>query len=752
MNNRFIDEKNEFLVGNMFPKRPWLNYAWNSEYVSSFSQFGFGISRYRDDKGFKKSILAETDNRLIFIKDKNTKEYYAANRNYDNKDFDVFETIVGQGYSVIKSQYKGLACNLKIFVPDDGLVECWEVSLENKSNADKDISLYAYANIDTALSPIDGFSVADFSEELNGIFAKHAGDNIDSDINCMYFTTSEKVDFFETTNRRFKGEYSDIGHPIGIEADHLSNGGTCFELKIGAALQFDITIEKNSEKKLYFALGASRSFADAKKECDRLLSKDAYKAEFDKVQTKIEKFRENIMIDTPDDDINRRVNVWLKRQIELGKQWGRLYGKGFRDIMQDTAGFLSLDAQNARERILYALQYQREDGNPIRQWEPIMRELYADGAVWLIFTVNTYLKETADFGILDEKVGYFESKLEETVLEHCFRGIDYLQNNLGERGLCLWFGGDWNDSINACGLLGKGESVWLSEATYKAAYEFIEILNRIGKNERTKEIAEKAEKMKKNILKYGWNEDHFIYGINDYDEKIGSYETPEGQFFLNSQTWAVLSGIVEGDDAKKLMDRVEENLGCSYGYLQNTPSYTTPDRKIGRLSFMGKGIYENGSVYNHGVAFKSVADTMVYDGDAALDTIKRILPSNPENANSGVEPYAMSNMYFGPECNVRKGDAPQSWITGTSGWLFRCIVENIIGLQPEYDGLSIKPMLPKAWDKVSVRRVFRGAVYNITIEQTANENSVTADGISVYGNILPLYTDGEHDICVKISK
>lgn len=167
--NKFVDKRKEYIIRDMFPIRQWLNYSWNNEYVSSFDQFGFGISRYKDEKGFKKNILSEGDNRLIFIKDKESGEYYATNRNYDEKPFDVFETNVGQGYSVIHSEYKGIATSFKLFVPLSELVECWELTIENKCLQDKELSVYSYAAIDTALSSIDGFSKAVYSEKINGI-------------------------------------------------------------------------------------------------------------------------------------------------------------------------------------------------------------------------------------------------------------------------------------------------------------------------------------------------------------------------------------------------------------------------------------------------------------------------------------------------------------------------------------------------------------------------------------------------------
>ena len=147
--NEFNDSKKEFIIRDMYPERPWLNYSWNDKYVSSFDQFGFGISRYTDRNGYIKNILTENDNRLVFIKNNTTGEYYAANRNYDKVPFDTFETTVGQGYSKITSVYNGIKTEFKLFVTSEDYAECWEVKVENLSGIEQDLSVYVYANVDT---------------------------------------------------------------------------------------------------------------------------------------------------------------------------------------------------------------------------------------------------------------------------------------------------------------------------------------------------------------------------------------------------------------------------------------------------------------------------------------------------------------------------------------------------------------------------------------------------------------------------
>ena len=149
-------------------------------------------------------------------------------------------------------------------------------------------------------------------------------------------------------------------------------------------------------------------------------------------------------------------------------------------------------------------------------------------------------------------------------------------------------------------------------------------------------------------MAYGFEGDRFLYCYNDLDEKIGSKESVDAKMFLNPQTWAVLAGVADRKNLEKVMDGVEKELKCDFGYVQCAPSFQKGNDNVGRISYFLGGNFENGSVYNHGVAFKAVADCLLGRGDLAYQTLKAISYDNPKNADSGVEPYAVTNMYIGP--------------------------------------------------------------------------------------------------------
>jgi cellobiose phosphorylase len=217
---------------------------------------------------------------------------------------------------------------------------------------------------------------------------------------------------------------------------------------------------------------------------------------------------------------------------------------------------------------------------------------------------------------------------------------------------------------------------------------------------------------------------------------------------LNPQAWATLAGIADEKTLNKALDIAEERLGCDYGYVVCAPAYTKGSDRIGRVSYACKGITENASVYNHGVAFKIVADCLLGRGENAYNTFKMISYDNPKNLNNGVEPYAFSNMYIGPENPYFKGYAPMAWVTGTAGWLYRALTEFICGVRPVKGGLLVAPCFPAHWNTAKVKRLFRGGRYEINFIRS-NENRVIFDGQELNGNVLPIGKTGEaHEVTV----
>ena len=79
------------------------------------------------------------------------------------------------------------------------------------------------------------------------------------------------------------------------------------------------------------------------------------------------------------------------------------------------------------------------------------------------------------------------------------------------------------------------------------------------------------------------------------------------------------------------------------------------------------------------------------------------------------------------------GEAKNSWLTGTAAWTFLCISQEILGIRPTLDGLSIDPSIPSSLNGFTVIRRYRGAKYEITVENPDH----------VQHGVRELYVNGE---------
>ncbi|MFP4052743.1 MAG: GH36-type glycosyl hydrolase domain-containing protein, partial [Phycisphaerae bacterium] len=234
---------------------------------------------------------------------------------------------------------------------------------------------------------------------------------------------------------------------------------------------------------------------------------------------------------------------------------------------------------------------------------------------------------------------------------------------------------------------------------------------------------------------------------------VGSDNPPpgdegEGRIFLNPQSWALISGIANRGRSDSAVAAAKEYLDCGYGKLLNWPAFTKLRPRIGQMTAMTPGFYENGSVYVHGNCFWLYALAVDGRGDEAWKAIRDILPDTDNRPNTDTEPFVIPNYYIGPNVERRKQRNLylSGWRTGSAAWVYFTCLEEILGLRAEYDGLAIDPHLPAGWKDVHVSRAFRGDVYEVRIassgDPAAKVTSITLDGRDVDGGVIPPVGDG----------
>lgn len=763
----FSEDGSEFIFTSTDTPRPMLNYIWNSRILSGVNHFGGGVGAYGaraasyiDPQGRGRAILFRNGNRYFYVRDEESGEVWNPGWFPVKRRLDDYRCTHGIGYSIVEGRRQEISVRTRVFVNEEDPVEIWTVTVTNHSARKRTVKVYPFVEFSlegyARYSEYDSYVSCEYDAARHLIVAHNTAQERPHDWFDGFAASSLKPSGFETSKRAFLGTYGDITAPAAVLNGKCHGGLAACEDMVGV-LEHTLALAPGESVSWHVLLGATNSAATAAALVEKLLAPGKIEADFAALRQSKRKMVEDIRIHTPVAKINHITNLWVKQQVQLCAEAGRATGKGFRDQLQDSWAVAAFNPALAREKILETLKHEYSDGRCVRGWLPLDPHIYSDGPTWIAPTVNAYLKETGDFAFLNVQVPYLD-KGTGTVWEHILIAVRHSSSDLGAHGLVLAHDGDWNDSLNGIGVGGKGESVWTSIALHYALTNTAEIAGGLLKDEAlAAEMRTRAATIKDAVNAAGWDGDWYLAGYDDAGRKVGSHTEKEGSIYLNSQTWALMSGVAEGERVEKCLRAIDSKLNSPYGPLTLYPPYTAYNPAIGRLTGFVPGIWENGTPYCHGGTFKIVADCCLGRGDEAAETLLKIMPDSELNPSehSGCEPYVFTNMYFGP-ANPRAGETAFAWVTGTAGWMFRSAVQYMLGFHPGYDRVTIRPCIPSAWKECSLRRTCRGDVYLVTIANPRGSQSavkqISVDGKTIRGDSFPLFGDGrEHRVEVEMA-
>lgn len=756
----FSDNGNRYIITNPQTPRPWLNYLWNNRYLMAVDQFGSGKNAYQNEASFYitessgRGYMMRDGNRFIYIFDPETGKTWNPGWFPSRTPLNHYQCSHGQADTVIRGDKDEIEIEWTLFVGKTEPAECWIVKVKNLDSRKRSVSLYPFVefSLDGYVhnSGWESWTWASYSKKNNLVFVCNPAEERPHPYYHGFMATDASISSYDTSRKAFLGTYGNIHQPDSL-GRRLSNSNGACEPMI-CAYQIELDLEAGESKTLHFTAGIANSYDYAEQLADKLL----VPGHMEKMLKDVASFEnkrcsETFFMESPDEKLNYFANYWLKKQTKLCAEIGRGEGKGFRDQLQDAWATAGFNPELSKRKILEALEQIYHTGRCVRGWLPLKDRNCADGPTWVAPTINAYLKQTGDYDFLNEKVKYLDEG-EDSVWEHILTTVRYCSNDVGEHGLVHIHVGEWNDSLNGMGKLGIGESVWVSIALYNSLQSVIEMAEKIrNDSEVVCEMKRRAETIKEAVNQNGWDGEWYLTGYTDYGEKVGSKDNKEGSIYLNSQIWAVMTGIADKKRESLCLHAVKEYLESDYGALTLTPAYKSYRPDIGRLTGFVPGIWENASSYCHGSAFKAVMEGMTNRGDEAVQTIHAILPDTKVNPSdySGAEPYVLTNMFFGPE-HPYPGKTHFSWVTGTAGWIYRAISQEIAGFLPEYDSVTIQPVLPKTWDRLTYQRSFRGAFYDVTVYRTGRYK-LFLDGKEMEGNHIPIpEKNSKHILSVEI--
>lgn len=779
----YFDEKNkEYVITRPDTPAPWINYLGQDEYCAMISNTAGGYSFHKDPRDRRitryryNNIPMDRPGRYLYLRDNSAKEYWSLTWSPTNKDLREYgyECRHGLGYTQISSCYRHIETGATYFVPLDENLEVWIVKVKNNGTKERDFSLFSYVEFCLWNAIMD---MQDFQYSLNISRAECEGSTIYHLTNYYphaghktfaFFSASKKIFGFDTDRERFIGNYRDESTPLVIETGKSFNSVNRGGNPIGSH-HLKFALRPQEEKYFLFVLGVEEDKARA---AVKIKKYRELKYSLRKLKELKERWQEslgNLEAKTPDKELDTMVNVWNQYQCRTTFNWSRsasLYesgigrGMGFRDANQDTLGVLHSISPRVKQRIIDLAKNQFRAGNSYHQYFTLTKAGdktgYSDDHLWLIVSISNYIKETGDFGFLKAKVPFADGE-SDTIYEHLLRAVEYSFGDCGRHGIPHLGYADWNDCLNNAGK--EAESIWVAEFLCYVTKELAVIARLMGRKKDSLRLEGLYRRMSDTINKRAWDGSWYIRVFDYKGRPIGSKRCKEGgKIYLNSQSWAILSGVADEKRAVKCMDAVKKILDTRHGIKLLAPAYKTFYTYIGAIGTFCPGLKENGGIFCHANPWAVIAETKLGRGSRAFAYYKKTCPAarNKIADIQKTEPYIYSQFIAGDE-SPEFGRSRNAWLTGSASWNLVAVSWYILGVRPDYHGLIVDPCIPGKWSSFKINRFFRNAMYNIEVANprhvSSGIKSIEVDGKKIQGNILPVFNDKKaHSVKVVMGK
>lgn len=757
---------------------PWSNVLANPQFGTILSESGQAYTWSENAHEFRltpwnNDPVCDSGGEAYYLRDEES-GYFWSPTPLPKRGATPYVTRHGFGYSVFEHVETGIHSELWVFVALDAPVKFAVLKVRNGSGRLRRLS--ATGCVEWVLGDLPEKSRMHIVTEIDsthGVLLARNPYNNEFSGRAAFYDVDDTAREITGDRMEFIGRNGRLQNPAAMSSKELS-GRVGAGLDPCGAIRASFELLDGQTREIVFRLGAGVHSDDALELALRVRGIPTAHEALEKVQNYWRHTLGTVQVETPDPSINVLVNGWLVYQVMACRLWGRsgYYQSGgafgFRDQLQDVMAIVHAEPALVREHLLRSAARQFIEGDVQHWWHPPggrgVRTRCSDDYLWLPVTVCRYVTATGDTGVLDESVSFLEGRLVSpdedsyydlparseqaaSLYEHCVRAIVH-GLRFGEHGLPLMGTGDWNDGMNLVGFHGRGESVWLAFFLYDVLIQFSSLAREYGDIAFAGRCQDEADLLRKNIERHGWDGKWYLRAFFDDGSPLGSSSNPECRIDSISQSWSVLSGAGSIERQKQGMEAVNQYLvRRDAGIIQLlAPPFDQSSLNPGYIKGYVPGVRENGGQYTHAAIWTTMAFAVMGNHERAWELLGMINPVNHGQTPETVaiyknEPYVVSADVYALSPHVGRGG--WSWYTGSAGWLYRLILETLLGLRLRKHKLYFKPCLPENWESFTVNYRYGETTYHIKVSQTAgveNENLII-DGIEQRDLIIALVDD-----------
>ena len=782
------------LEGDQTTPAPWIDVLASPDFGCTVSEAGVGCtwalnSHENRITTWNNDPVSDGSGETIYIRDDETGEFWSPTP-LPVRSSEPHVIRHGHGRVTFEHETHGIAHKLRWFIPPNDPVRICRLELHNTGNETRKLSVTQFVEwvLGESRSRAQQLVVTWFDDE-NDMLTAHNHLNLDFPGKCAFLACNRPLTSWTASRTEFVGRNGRAADPAAMHAKELGRASGRYYDNCGA-LQTKVELSPRGKVTITFFLGQTATLDEARE----LVARHKASGAAETVLAECEAFWDDLLgtvqVDTPDDQLDLMVNHWLLYQTTACRLWGRTAtyqssgAFGFRDQLQDSLALLYARPDLVRAQIVEASRHQFPEGDVLHWWQPHsgrgVRTHISDDRHWLPLVVAEYLAATGDASVLDERTAFLEgqplplevedayvqpamSEQAATVYEHCLRALE-AGRPVGEHGLPLMGGGDWNDGMNRVGHEGKGESVWLAWFLIYVLKKFAPVVESRGDSELAEDYLAWAERLRVAVEDHSWDGAWYHRAYFDDGTPLGTHAAAEARIDAIAQAWATISGAASSERAATALESVEEKLVRREDRLIAllTPPFDHMLQDPGYIKGYVPGVRENGGQYTHGALWVVLAHLMRGDGDDAAGLLSLINPiGHALNAAAArhyaVEPYVVAADIYAAPPHVGRGG--WTWYTGSASWFYRVAVEWMLGLRivTEQGKLSlvVDPCIPKRWPGFEMTYRHGRTVYRIRVENPRGVNRgvahATLDDQRFDSMPIPLADDGrEHTVVVTM--